>query len=481
MEWIGQVFSGPGLILLVLSALMAAALVYMIVRSARQDRWFAESMDGVMRAVDEHLKDAMNDQRAQAGERSEELSSSLRGVGDSVTRVMADMARAQQRQMDEFSAQLRDAGRISEDRMAELRQSVEQRLGGYESRMDRIGDVLDEKLSRNEQRMERVRETMETQMQRMQADNGRRLDEMRGVMDEQLNAALDRRLGDSFRQVSERLDQVYEGLGEMQSLASGVGDLKRVLTTVRTRGLLGEIQLGALLSQLMSEGQYEAGKRIRKTGQLVDFAVKLPAREGEKPVWLPIDARFPQETYQRLLDAFDGGSQTVIDQLRDHLRDELIERAALIRDNFISPPETTAFAVMFLPIEGLYAEALHRPGLSEQLQRDYGVTLTGPATLTALLNSLQMGFRTLALEQRSSEVWALLGAVRGEFKEFAGALARTQKRIRQASESIEDAARKSRTIEKRLGKMKKLDGGAAGLLEEGDGDDDGDYDNPDWN
>ena len=480
MEWLNGLLANPMAVLLVVMTLFSCVIIIVLIGVLDRDQKLNRRLNDVEEALSKRLDSALGHENRHAAEQNEAIAVNLKGMGDSVARVMADMARSQQTQMDEFAGQMRDISRAGEDRMMEMRQSVEARLMSYESLMDHIGDVLDEKLERNEQRMERVRETMEMQMTRMQADNGRRLDEMRSVMDEQLNAALERRLGESFREVSSRLEQVYEGLGEMQSLASGVGDLKRVLTTVRTRGLLGEIQLGALLSQILSEEQYRAGVRFRGSEQMVDFAVRLPAHEGEKPAWLPIDACFPQETYQRLLDAFDAGSQTVIDQLRDRLRDELIERAALIRDQFIRPPETTPFAVLFLPIEGLYAEALHRSGLSEQLQRDYGVTLTGPATLTALLNSLQMGFKTLALEQRTSEVWALLGAVRGEFKEFAGALARTQKRIRQASESIEDAAKKSRSIEKRLGSVKKLNPSLA-RLDSAEDEEDGDYDNPDWN
>ena len=269
-------------------------------------------------------------------------------------------------------------------------------------------------------------------------------------------AWLDKRVGESFRLVSERLEQVYNGLGEIEALASGVGDLRRVLTGVKSRGAVGEIQLGALLAQILSPDQYEAEVTLLENAEPVSFAIRLPGKTGEAVSYLPIDARFPHEAYDRLVDAVESGDAQTAEQAGAELEKKLLRAAERIHTQYIAPPRTTDFAVLFLGSEGLYAEALRRPGLAERMQRDHHVTLTGPSTLAALVNALQMGFRTLALEKRAEEVWALLGAVRGEFQTFAEALGRTQKRIRQASESIEDAAEKSRLIEKRLRGVEKL-------------------------
>ena len=459
MSGIEQFLSSPAGMIATLFVGLILVLVIVLAALGRRDKIMSERLDDVEEALMKQMGSNRDQSDVQSQRNREELTHNLRGMSDSVTRVMNEMARTQQAQLDSFSGQLRTMSRIDEERMDGMRQSVEHKLGGYESRMDKIGAILDDKLSQNDRRIEEMRATMERKMDALQKENNQKLEEMRLTVDEKLHATLDKRLGESFQLVSERLEQVYKGLGEMQSLASGVGDLKRVLTNVKTRGIWGEIQLGALLSQILTPGQYEENVAVRPgSAERVEFAVKLPGKEDseDSTVYLPIDAKFPQADYQRLLDASELGDAAMVEQAARQLESAIKTEAKRIRDKYVCPPYTTDFAVMFLPTEGLYAEVLRRPGLSEALQQEYRITVTGPTTLAALLNSLQMGFKTLAIERRSSEVWALLGAVKTEFGRFADVLARTQKKIRQASESIEDAARKTRTIQRKLKGVQEL-------------------------
>ncbi len=287
-------------------------------------------------------------------------------------------------------------------------------------------------------------------LERLQNDNEKKLEQMRQTVDEKLNVSLERRLTESFKVINDRLQSVYEGLGEMKNLASGVGDLKKVLTNVKTRGIWGEVQLGNLLEQMMTPEQYDSQVVIKKGSQeRVDYVIKLPGKTNEE-VLLPIDAKFPIEDYQRLVDASEKGDQTEIDACLKALEKRVKDEAKSIKEKYIDVPRTTDFAVMYLSIEGLYAEVLRRPGLAESLQRDYKINVCGPTTLASLLNSLQMGFRTLTIEKRSSEIWNLLGAVKQEFGKFVDLLAKTQKKLVEASNTIEFATKKSRTIERKL-------------------------------
>ena len=306
----------------------------------------------------------------------------------------------------------------------------------------------------NEQRFEQLRQSVEARLSAIQADNAGKLEEMRRTVDEKLHATLEQRLGDSFRLVSERLELVHKGLGEMQTLAAGVGDLKKVLTNVKTRGTWGEVQLAALLEQVLAAEQYDSNVATRPcSAERVEFAIRLPGQGGsadERPVWLPIDAKFPVEDYQRLVDAQERADPVAVESAARALEMRLRDEARKIRDKYVEPPHTTDFAILYLPTEGLYAEALRRPGLAEALQRDCRISLAGPTTLAALLNSLQMGFRTLAIEKRSSEVWAVLGAVKTEFGKFGDALESTRKKLELATRSIESAGVRTRQIERRL-------------------------------
>lgn len=318
----------------------------------------------------------------------------------------------------------------------------------------------------NEQKLESIRTTVAGGLQSMQDENAKKLEEMRATVDEKLHATLEKRLGESFKLVSDRLEQVHKGLGEMQTLASGVGDLKRVLTNVKVRGMVGELQLENLLEQILSPDQYDKNVATKKgTSERVEFAVKLPARDGTGPdVLLPLDSKFPLEDYQRLLEAQEAGDVTMAQEAAKQLEIRIKASAKDIRDKYINPPHTTDFAILFLPIEGLFAEVLRKSGLWEVLQREYHVIITGPTTLAALLNSLQMGFRTLAIQKRSSEVWTLLGAVKSEFGKFGGILEKTSKKLQEATNTIEEASRKTRTIERKLKDVEGLPAPQAELL-----------------
>jgi DNA recombination protein RmuC len=325
-----------------------------------------------------------------------------------------------------------------------------ERLEVFARELNRFSLGLDE-------RFERLKLSVESRLTAIQVDNSAKLEEMRRTVDEKLHATLEQRLGQSFQMVSERLEQVHRGLGEMQTLAAGVGDLKRVLTNVKTRGTWGEVQLSALLEQLLTADQFSANVTTRPdTNERVDFAIRLPGKGDGVVVWLPIDAKFPIEDYQRLLDAQDRCDPAAVEEAAKAIEMRLKNEARSIRDKYVSPPHTTDFALLYLPIEGLYAEALRRPGLAETLQRDFRVSLAGPTTLAALLNSLQMGFRTLAIEQRSAEVWAVLGAVKTEFGKFGEALAHTKKKLDEASNSISKAETRTRQLSRRLKEVEAL-------------------------
>lgn len=313
----------------------------------------------------------------------------------------------------------------------------------------------------NERKLEQVRETVEHNLQKIQTDNNMKLEAIRETVDEKLNRTLEKRLGESFRLVSERLETVHQGIGQMQTLAAGVGDLKRVLTNIKVRGIWGEIQLEKLLSEILTCEQYVVNVATKpNSNERVEFAIKLPGRNVDlNQVWLPIDAKFPQEDYQRLQDAYEENNNEIIDKCRKALALRIKEEAKTIADKYIQAPYTTEFGILFLPVESLYAEVLRMPGLCDEILRQNRIVITGPTTLAALLNSLQIGFRTLAIEECSADVWRLLETVKVEFGKFGDLLDKTQKKLEEAGKSIEVAARKSRTIEKKLkdvGQIKEL-------------------------
>jgi len=346
--------------------------------------------------------------------------------------------------------------------LARFGQTMQQQLTAMASlqgeEMQRFGERLAELTRVQHERLEAVRITVEQRLDVLRLENAKKLDEMRTTVDEKLQVTLEQRLGASFKHVSDRLEQVHKGLGEMQVLAAGVGDLKRVLANVKTRGGWGEVQLATLLAEMLTPQQYDTNVETRpKSGERVEFAIRLPGKkEGGSPCWLPIDAKFPLDHWQRLQDALERADLVAADACRKTLDDFFRAEARKIRDKYVEPPHTTDFAILFVPTEGLYAEMMARPGFADAVQRDYRVLLSGPMNLAALLNSLQMGFRTLAIEQRSSEVWKVLAAVKTEFHRFGEILARTKDKIDQASRTIEDAGVRTRAIERHLREVESL-------------------------
>lgn len=401
---------------LLLVAILVVVIIGFIMLFLQHNSLKASSNDGQVR---KDLTDALGstEQRLKAdlAQNRQELAEALKGVGDSLDRRMMSLGNMQRASLEQVSKS-------------------------------------------NDEKLERVRMVVENRLQLMQKDNNEKLEVMRATVDEKLHATLEKRLGESFKMVSERLESVHKGLGEMQSLAAGVGDLKKVLTNVKTRGTWGEVQLGNLLEQIMTPNQYEKNVAVKKrSAERVEFAIKLPnGPDDQTPLWLPIDAKFPVEDYQRLVAAREAGDVALIEAAGKELVVRIKGEAKDIRDKYIAPPETTDFGILYLPTEGLYAEITQRPGLQELLQREYRVMVAGPNTVAALLNSLQMGFRTLAIEQRSSEVWQILGAVKSEFGKFGDLLDKTHKKLQEASNTIETAASKSRTIERRLDKVQDL-------------------------
>jgi len=342
----------------------------------------------------------------------------------------------------------------------ELMQSLHQFERSTSSQLEKMTDMMtkrhDHMIGLTENKLDNLRSTVENKIGDLQKDNSEKLEKMRETVDEKLHKTLEHRLGQSFKQVSDRLEQVHQGLGEMQSLANGVGDLKKVLSNVKTRGVLGEFQLESLLEQLLTPDQYEKNVATKSdSNDRVEFAVKLPGNSKDQSVWMPLDAKFPTENYQQLLDAYETGDAAEIDKGRKNLSNRIKLDARMIKEKYLEPPATTDFAIMFLPFEGLYAEVL-RLGVFEVIQRDYKVIIAGPTTLSALLNSLQMGFRTLAIQRRSSEVWDLLGAVKSEFGKFGGILDKTRKKLQEASNVIDRAGVRSRAIERRLREVEEL-------------------------
>jgi DNA recombination protein RmuC len=337
-----------------------------------------------------------------------------------------------------------------------LFQRLNESTGFQKNQLDSFIKQLGQLTQMNEQKLEKVREAVDSNLRSLQQDNSAKLDKMREIVDEKLQSTLEKRLGESFKMVSDRLEKVHQGLGEMQTLAVGVGDLKKVLTNVKTRGIWGEIQLGNLLEQILTPEQYSCNVATKKGSRdLVEFAVKLPGRNNET-VFIPIDAKFPKDDYERLIHAQEAADKVQVDESFKALENRIKLEAKKIKEKYIDPPFTTDFAVLYIPIEGLYAEILRMPAVCEFIQREYRVIIAGPTNISAFLNSLQMGFRTLAVEKRASEVWSLLGVVKTEFGKFGDILKKTQERLRQASDEINLAEQKSRTIEQKLKKVQDL-------------------------
>ena len=355
-----------------------------------------------------------------------------------------DLARTQNEQIDSFRGQL-----------AQTQQQMEVSLR-------RLSDTLAEQLrllsETNERRQAEMRQSVETRLQALQEGNEKKLEQMRATVDEKLQSTLEQRLGESFKLVADRLEQVHKGLGEMQGLARDVGSLNRVLINVKTRGMFGEVQLAALLEQVFTPEQYARHvETVPGSGERVDFAIRFPGRrEDGAPLWLPVDAKFPREDYERLLDAQERADPAAAESAANAMEARLRTEAKSIRSKYVAAPHTTDFAILFVPTEGLYAEALRRPGLVQRLQDEHRIMLAGPTTLLATLNSLQMGFRTLALERRSAEVWQVLGAVKTEFQKFGEMLAKTKKKLQEAQNTIGQTEQRTRVMATRLERVEAL-------------------------
>lgn len=399
------------------------------------------------------------------------------------------------REQEKFEARLRDellrnrdeAGKSTAQLRAELARVLQEQQKSVTDNLDRIrqqgtdsSKVQREELAAqlaqlahsNEEKLEAVRQTVETKLTQLQTDNAGKLEQMRMTVDEKLQSTLETRLSESFKLVSERLERVHQGLGEMQALASGVGDLKRMLSNVKTRGTWGEMQLSALLEQLLTAEQYAKNVATKPgSGDRVEFAIRLPGQsaDAQQVVWLPVDAKFPKEDYERLNSALEDGDKPAADSARKALEQRVRDEARTIKEKYIEPPHTTDFAILFLPLEGLYAEVLRVPDIVESLQRDHRVVLAGPTTLAALLNALQMGFRTLAIEKRTSEIWQVLGAVKTEFAKYNDVLQKVREKLQQATNAVEKAEVRTRAIAKQLRNVEELpEPQAIALLGDGD-------------
>lgn len=441
----------------------------------------APSNDAALAQMTRDLRDEL--QRSASGTRQElgqGMAQSMSLLQQTLVTQQGDATRTQNEQLDSFRVQLagmqqgladtlRDTAHQSAQQSNTLREAQTQALSRFneaqESALKRLSDAMAEQLrtlsEANDRRLNEVRQTVEQRLQSLQADNEKKLEQMRQTVDEKLHATLEQRLGESFKQVADRLEQVHKGLGEMQRLASDVGSLNRVLSNVKTRGIFGEVQLAGLLEQVFTPEQYGVNvETVPGSGARVEFAIRLPGRgpadQGDQPLWLPIDAKFPREDYERLLEAQDRADAPAVEAAAKAIEQRLRLEAKSIHEKYVAPPHTADFAILFVPTEGLYAEALRRPGLMEAMQREHRVMLAGPTTLLATLNSLQMGFRTLALEKRSAEVWQVLGAVKTEFAKFGDVLAKTKKKLEEAGNTISTIETRTRVMGRALKQVEAL-------------------------
>jgi DNA recombination protein RmuC len=454
-------------IVLALGALNLLLILWLLLRG-RADRGDPNAeLREVFQLGSERLERELRDELGRSAQGTRvEIGGSLGVFQQTLLNQQGDVARTQNEQIDSFRTQL-----------ATMQQAVAQSLQGavasqatqaqasremQDNALKRFSDAIGEQLralsEANERRLLDVRNTVEQRLTALQADNEKKLEQMRATVDEKLHATLEARLGESFKQVADRLEQVHKGLGEMQLLAKDVGSLSRVLSNVKTRGVFGEVQLAGLLEQVFTPEQYGRNvETVPGTDARVEFAIKLPGQRADgAPLWLPIDAKFPREDYERLLEAQERADPIAVEASAKAIENRLRAEARTIREKYVAPPHTTDFGIMFVPTEGLYAEALRRPGLLEALQREHKVMLVGPTTLLATLNSLQMGFRTLALEKRSAEVWEVLGAVKTEFQSFSAVLAKTKKKLEEASNTIDAAQTRTNVMTRKLKSVEAL-------------------------
>ncbi|MCX8036417.1 MAG: DNA recombination protein RmuC [Candidatus Sumerlaeia bacterium] len=488
-------------IVLAVVNIVLTAGIWLVARKARPEAFderfgsIEKGLERTERLVREEMARNREETAAHAHRSREETARTLNDISAHLSARLSENTTWQKNLFDVFSAKLDTLIQTNENKMEKIRETVETRLALLQQSAERSAAASREEIAkalkdvssallehlkgqadrqekqlgllaatlqtltdRTSQEVQTLRNVIEAQLKDIQKNNEQKLEEMRKTVDEKLHDTLERRLGESFQQVSERLESVYKSLGEMHTLALGVGDLKRVLANIKTRGGWGEVQLGTLLEQLLSPDQYEANVApIPNRDQRVEFAIKLPGKnEGAPPVWLPIDAKFPLEDYQRLLEAQDAADLPRIEEAARALERRVRLQARDICEKYICEPYTTNFAILFLPVEGLYAEVLRRPGLVDTLQRESRVMVMGPTTLGAILNALQMGFRTLAIEKRSSEVWKVLGAVKTEFGKFGDILDKVERKLHEASETVSKAQQRTRVMGRRLKDVEEL-------------------------
>jgi DNA recombination protein RmuC len=484
-------------LILFVAGLNAILTVVILFRASKASR----AAEQVLR---EELRTGRDEARTAGKELREEVSASLRSSSDAFSRAFESLGKAQQTQLEAMTRQLKDLidsnqavlDRIRttvDSRVKELQEGNEKKVGemrqevsdGLKSTSDILAKTLEgmgkaqqtqlegmtkqlkELADSNQGALERIRVTLDSRVKELQEGNEKKLDEMRRTVDEKLHETLEKRLGESFKLVSDRLEAVHKGLGEMQNLATGVGDLKRVLTNVRLRGTWAEVQLGAILEQILTPAQYEKNVRVKEeSSETVEYAVRLPGPKSDRDahVWLPIDSKFPQEDYLRVLEAAETGDPETVQKATDALARTVRTAAKDVHDKYVDPPNTTDFAIIFLATEGLYAEVLRQPTLVDDLLHRYRVVVAGPTTLAAILSSLRMGFQTLAIEQRAAEVWRVLGAVKTEFGKFGDVLDKVSRQLNIASQTIEKTGVRTRAMERRLRSVEQLPADEAARL-----------------
>lgn len=422
----------------VIIGLLAVAVLLLIIIAVKLFTAKSASVD-----LEKVKAEILSELRGSRQEINSSTGQSVKSMGDVISSTQKQAFELQDKKLEEFKSQM-------VLRQDTLQSTVFDMVKQMDSR-------LKSSSMQNEQKLDNIRTTIENRLSSMQDDNNKKLEQMRSTVDEKLQKTLEDRISQSFKLVSDRLEQVYKGLGEMQTLASGVGDLKKVLSNVKTRGILGEIQLGAILEEILSPEQYETNFETKKgSKKVVEFAVKLPGDDDGSGVYLPIDSKFPGDTYSQLMDAYDSGSPAEIEQCLKQLETAIKLAAKDIRDKYIDPPNTTDFAIMFLPFEGLYSEVVRR-GLVEKLQSEYKVNIAGPTTMAALLNSLQMGFKTLAIQKRSGEVWNILSAVKTEFNKFSDTLVATQRKLELAHNELDNLVGvRTRQMQRKLSKVTEM-------------------------
>ncbi|SJZ97932.1 DNA recombination protein RmuC [Novilysobacter spongiicola] len=431
------------LLILILLAVLVAIALLVVLLLRRPDAM----LEAHRSKLEQALRDEQREGRGELRQHLDSISAQQEARIEGFSGKLGDLTSRTDQRLESLRAALIEDARVARVEAAEVQQRSS----------DAIGQKLSELTQRNEQRIGEMRTTLEQQLQKLQADNAAKLEQMRATVDEKLHATLETRLTESFGNVTTMLAKVHQGLGDMTKLAADVGGLQRVLTNVKSRGVFGEVQLAGLLEQVFAPDQYAANVcTVPGSAASVEFAVRFPGSTGEAPVWLPIDAKFPREDYERLLDAQERGEVDAARAASDALERAVKKEALRIRDKYVCPPHTTEFAILFLPTEGLYAEVLRRPGLVEGLQRDCRIAVAGPTTLLALMTSFQMGFRTLAIQERSSEVWRTLGAVKTEFGKFGSVLDGVKKKLDEASKKIDETGVRTRVLTRRLRDVEEL-------------------------